>query len=163
MNDADIVRVGMADYKICQPPQAISTLGLGSCVGVVLYDKHSKTCGMAHIMLPDSTKINHNSNRYKFADTCLIDMLNEMLSMGVSKRNIEAKIAGGARMFSFEPENVQLNIGAKNILAVKKFLETQGIPLVAEDCGDTISRTIEFTPEDFKLSVKTANKGIYYI
>lgn len=57
---SEMIRVGMADYKLCAPPDKISTLGLGSCMGVVIYDTKTKLCGMAHIMLPDSTKITHN-------------------------------------------------------------------------------------------------------
>ena len=60
---SEMIRVGMADYKLCTPPDKISTLGLGSCMGVVIYDTKTKLCGMAHIMLPDSTKITHNENR----------------------------------------------------------------------------------------------------
>ena len=77
-----MIRVGMADYKLCAPPDKISTLGLGSCMGVVIYDTKTKLCGMAHIMLPDSTKITHNQNRMKFADTCLLDMYHELLARG---------------------------------------------------------------------------------
>ena len=50
---SEMIRVGMADYKLCAPPDKISTLGLGSCMGVVIYDTKTKLCGMAHIMLPD--------------------------------------------------------------------------------------------------------------
>ena len=66
---SNIIRVGMADYKICKAPDYIVTLRLGSCMGVVIYDTQKLICGMAHIMLPDSKKINQNKNRFKFADT----------------------------------------------------------------------------------------------
>ena len=91
---SEIIRVGMADYKICHSPQKISTLGLGSCLGVVLYDKTTKICGMAHVMMPDSNKISKNSNRMKFVDTCLTDMYEELLRAGVRKSSLVAKVAG---------------------------------------------------------------------
>ena len=62
----DMIKVGMADMKLCEPPDTITTVGLGSCVGIVLYDMRTKLCGMIHIMLPDSTKIKNNANRAKF-------------------------------------------------------------------------------------------------
>ena len=83
----EMIRVGMADYKICQSPQKISTLGLGSCLGVILYDEGSGVCGMAHVMLPDSTRIpSQKENRFKFMDTCLKDMYDEL----TTKRRIPA-------------------------------------------------------------------------
>ena len=85
---SEMIRVGMADYKLCAPPDKISTLGLGSCMGVVIYDTKTKLCGMAHIMLPDSTKITHNQNRMKFADTCLLDMYHELLARGGLKLSL---------------------------------------------------------------------------
>ena len=102
---SEMIRVGMADYKLCAPPDKISTLGLGSCMGVVIYDTKTKLCGMAHIMLPDSTKITHNQNRMKFADTCLLDMYHELLARGGLKENLRAKIAGGAKMFAHHSDN----------------------------------------------------------
>ena len=70
---SNMIRVGMADYKLCRPPQKISTLGLGSCLGVILYDRRSKICGLAHVMMPSSQLIRKNANRMKFVDTCLKD------------------------------------------------------------------------------------------
>ena len=64
-----MIKVGMADLNLCQAPDAITTLGLGSCVGVVLYDANTKIAGLVHVMLPDSTKIKNNENIAKFADT----------------------------------------------------------------------------------------------
>ena len=55
-----MIKIGMAELNVCLPPDAITTLGLGSCVGVVLYDPTKKICGMVHVMLPDSTKIKNN-------------------------------------------------------------------------------------------------------
>lgn len=153
----------MADYKICRPPQYLSTLGLGSCIGVVLYDKKTKWCGMAHIMLPDSSKINHNKNRLKFVDTCLPDMLSELIANGADKTNMVAKIAGGARMFAYNSFNEHLNIGENNIEAARLFLSQNQIPIVAEDVGASYGRTIEFYPEDGKLYVRAVGKGVSII
>lgn len=53
---SEVIKVGMADLNVCTAPDAITTLGLGSCVGIVLYDSAVKKAGMVHVMLPDSTK-----------------------------------------------------------------------------------------------------------
>ena len=89
-------------------------------MGVVIYDTKTKLCGMAHIMLPDSTKITHNQNRMKFADTCLLDMYHELLARGGLKENLRAKIAGGAKMFAHHSDNELLNVGHHNNQAVEE-------------------------------------------
>lgn len=155
----DIIYVGMADYKICRSPQKISTLGLGSCLGVVIYDKTTKICGMAHVMMPDSSKILKNTNRMKFADTCLADMYADMIKEGAIKSEMIVKMAGGARMFTFSSKNDLLNIGEQNVIAVHKVLDQMGIPIVAEDVGSNYGRTIEFNTETGDLSIKAVGVG----
>lgn len=91
--------MGMADYKVCTSPAVLSTLGLGSCVGVVMYDPGKDMCGLAHVMLPDSTRMNSEANRCKFADTCLLDMKKELIRKGADPSRLAAKIAGGAKCF----------------------------------------------------------------
>lgn len=156
---SDMIRVGMADYKICCPPKRISTLGLGSCLGVVLYDPAKKICGMAHIMMPNSTLIRKNANRMKFADTCLADMLDEMVRQGARKGNLVAKAAGGAQMFVKKYGHNLLNIGEQNIQAVHEFLTAANIPLVAEDVGKDYGRTIEFNPANGELTIRSIGVG----
>lgn len=154
-----MIRVGMADYKICRPPQKISTLGLGSCLGVVLYDNQTKLCGMAHVMLPDSTQISKNSNRMKFMDTCLPDMYEEMLREGAVVPAMVAKIAGGAEMFSTRSDQDMLNIGWHNVMAAREILTEWGIPIVSEDVGGCCGRTIEFDTVTGELNIKTVGIG----
>lgn len=160
---SDMIRVGMADYKICCPPKRISTLGLGSCLGVVLYDPAKKICGMAHIMMPNSTMIRKNANRMKFADTCLADMLDEMVRKGARKGNLVAKVAGGAQMFVKKCSHNILNIGEQNIQAVHEFLTAANIPLVAEDVGKDYGRTIEFNPANGDLTIRSIGVGDFVI
>ena len=62
-----MMKVGMGDLKVCKAPDNLTTLGLGSCVGAVLYDKTTKVSGMLHCMLPDSTKIANNANIAKLS------------------------------------------------------------------------------------------------
>lgn len=154
-----MIRVGMADYKLCSSPEQISTIGLGSCLGVVICDDKLKLCGMAHVMLPDSTKIKKNSDRMKFADTCLVDMLDELLSHGAKISQMYAKIAGGAKMFSFNTDNDMLNIGEQNVEAVRRFLQEHQIPIRAESVGDKYGRTIVFSPDDGALRITAIGKG----
>ena len=92
----EMIKVGMADMKYCKAPDSITTLGLGSCVGVVIYDSITKIAGLVHVMLPDSTKIKNNENLAKFADTGVDEMVRQIINAGASKSRLKAKIAGGA-------------------------------------------------------------------
>lgn len=154
-----MIKVGMADLNICSSPDAITTLGLGSCVGIILYDPILKIAGLAHIMLPDSTQIRSNENVAKFADTGIETLLKQLLQKGAQRTRMVAKIAGGAQMFAFSAENAMLSIGKKNVIATKKKLSELGIRLVAEDTGNSYGRTIEFYPETGELLIKAVGKS----
>lgn len=158
-----MIKIGMAEMDICLPPDAITTLGLGSCVGVVLYDPVKKICGMVHVMLPDSTKIKNNENIAKFADTGIEELLRRIIAVGAVRRNLVAKIAGGAQMFAFKSDNDMLRVGDRNVEATKLKLKQLAIPIIAEDTGKSSGRTIEFYPETGELLVKSVGKTPYKI
>ena len=151
--------LGIAEFRAAKDPAVLITLGLGSCVGVCLYDRMKKVIGMAHIMLPSSTEIKNNANKAKFADTAIKMLVEDMEAMGADRKRITAKIAGGAQMFSFKTSNDLLKIGERNIDAVRKELERHRIEIVAEDVGGTYGRTIEFNSGDGSLSIKTIGHG----
>src|SRR5699024_8941830 len=95
-----ILKVGIADLQVTIAPNRLKTSGLGSCVGVVIYDQN--IAGLAHVMLPDSTASKKsNQNVMKYADTAIDLMLKKLVSQGAKKSRLKAKLAGGAHMFSF--------------------------------------------------------------
>jgi chemotaxis protein CheD len=154
----NMIKVGMADYNICKAPDAITTLGLGSCVGIALYDSTKKIAGLAHIMLPDSTNVRNNTNIAKFADTGIDACIEMMVKNGARKQGLTAKIAGGAQMFSFGKNNDMLRIGERNVEATKKKLKELGIRILAEDTGENYGRTVEFYPETGEFLIKAVGK-----
>src|SRR5690554_6691861 len=111
------IKVGMADLNVTKAPHQLTTLGLGSCVGITLYDGVNKVAGLAHIMLPSSKEIKNNQNKAKFADTGIEELINLMTKIGADKNNLVAKIAGGSQMFNFNSNNQMLRIGERNVLA----------------------------------------------
>jgi len=159
----EILKVGMADLRVTRSPGVLTTLGLGSCVGIALYDKINKIAGLAHIMLPSSLEIKNNHNKAKFADTAIDTLLKEMTAQGSNPRNIVAKLTGGSQMFSFSSKNDILRIGERNISASKKKLLEFNILIIAEDTGGNYGRTIELNAGDGSLLVKTIGHGIRII
>jgi len=155
-----IIKVGMADLQSSRHPCVLTTLGLGSCVGIALYDPVRKVVGMAHIMLPSSQQARNNSNIAKFADTAISKLVEDMTNIGASRSQIVAKLAGGAQMFSFNDSSEMLRIGARNVSASKEMLQLLRIPIIAEDTGGNYGRTIELNSENGILLVRTIGHGV---
>lgn len=156
----NLIKVGMADLQSSRHPCIITTLGLGSCVGIALYDPGRKVAGLAHIMLPSSLQARNNSNIAKFADTAVVKLVEDMVSIGALKSQIVAKLAGGAQMFAFNDSSEMLRIGARNVVASKEALSLYRIPILSEDTGGNYGRTIEIHSADGKLLIKTIGHGI---
>jgi chemotaxis protein CheD len=154
----EMIKVGMADLNVCVSPNALTTLGLGSCVGIVLYDPGRKIAGLVHVMLPDSTKILNNENKAKFADTGIDELIRTMILIGADRRALIAKIAGGAQMFAFSNNSEMMRIGDRNVEATKMKLKDLGINIRAEDTGANYGRTIEFYAETGELVIKSVGK-----
>ena len=155
----ELIKVGMADLKAGKSPDSIISYGLGSCVGIALYDAQTKIGGLAHIMLPDSTQARATDNQAKFADTALPVLLDQLIGMGAVKSRITAKIAGGSQMFSFVQATDIMRIGDRNSEAVRAVLKNLSIKLLAEDVGGNYGRTVELMLDTGIFVIKTVDKG----
>ena len=152
------IKVGMADLNICKGSDMITTLGLGSCIGIAIYDPVTKVGGLAHIMLPDSKQMRNNSNIAKFADTGIEELVKRMIAAGANRRRLVAKIAGGAKMFEVSGLSTIGNVGERNAQASKAKLKQMGIPLLAEDTGSNYGRTVELYPSTGEFYIKAVGK-----
>lgn len=157
---SEIIKVGMADLKTCVSPNGITTLGLGSCVGIAVRDTANKIGGLAHIMLPDSNAIkNMQLNVAKFADTGVEELIKQMEKIGARRSRMVAKIAGGATMFRFQSGGASVGqVGDRNVLAVKAKLKELRIPIIAEDTGENYGRTVVFYPESGDFLIRAVGK-----
>lgn len=155
----NVIRVGMADLNIASADDSLRTTGLGSCVGIALFDASTKIAGLAHIMLPISNQENE-ANRAKYANTAVPLLLEMMEQLGANKRKIIAKLAGGAQMFTFAGQSDLMRIGPRNVEAVKDALSKNAIPIKAEDTGGNCGRTIELFCADGSLQIRTAKQGV---
>lgn len=159
----ELIKVGMADLKVGRAPDTLTTLGLGSCIGLTLYDPVSKVGGLVHYMLPDSTKLKNNTNIAKFGDTGIRELLKQVLASGANQRRLVAKIAGGACMFEMSGLSSVGNVGARNAEAAKEILKELKIPLIAEDTGLNYGRTVELNCETGEYVIKAVGKQIKVI
>jgi len=147
------VIIGIGEFAVEKNPAILVTLGLGSCVGVCIRDPIARVGGMVHVMLPDSGGKPANTPG-KFADTGIDVVVEKLLELGAQRGKLEAKIAGGASMFQSA-----MDIGARNVEAVKKALQRHGIKLLAEDTGGNKARSIEYDVETGKLLIRKVKTG----
>lgn len=158
---AEVIRVGMAELKAARNPAVLTCVGLGSCVGVILYDKIAKIGAMAHVMMPDSQRAKLSEtkaiNKAKYADTAIDEMLKEMEKLGARKIHTKAYIFGGANMFpELFHKDAFLNMGERNSKTVKEELALRKIRVIAEDVGGSAGRTITLYIESGRIEMKTA-------
>ena len=154
----NVIKVGMADLNVCVSPDSITTLGLGSCVGIALRDPVTKIGGLAHVMLPDSTIIRNNTNIPKFADTGIEELVKQVVARGANRSRLVAKIAGGAQMFAFQSKDDMVRVGERNVEATKRKLAQLRIPVIAQDTGKNYGRTVIFYPETGDFVIRAVGK-----
>ncbi|MCL2125139.1 MAG: chemotaxis protein CheD [Oscillospiraceae bacterium] len=152
----------MADLKVAKNPDILTTLGLGSCVGITLYDRIQKIGGLAHVMLP-TYKGFEGQNVAKFADSAIIELLNQITRIGATRGALVAKIAGGAHMFGLTQNTDMMKIGERNAAASLAILAQLRIPVQANDTGGSHGRTIELSTDTGALKIKTVGKGEKFI
>lgn len=158
----NLIKVGMADLKVVLgKDEILKTTGLGSCVGVILFDPASLIAGMAHVMLPNSNIAwDGVVNIAKYADTAIPDMLERMITLGANQRRMIAKLAGGAQMFAFSGTSDTMRIGPRNVETCKEILNKLQIPIHAEDTGANYGRTIEFHCSTGMLLIRSVQQGV---
>ena len=161
-NQAMTIHVGISDGKIVQAPDLIRTSGLGSCIGLVIYDRPQPIAGLAHMMLPHSSLSRRKNERpFKFVDTAIPTLIEMLLAAGATRLSLVAKITGGAQMFQFNHESPVMRIGERNIEATYNLLGEEEI--LATDVGGHHGRTIEFNPQTKALKIRTVYQHIRII
>ena len=158
----------MADEKIMiivgegvvrRAPVVFSSVGLGSCVVVTLYDTKRCIGGLAHIMLPGNRRrttvpLSAENEVYHYADTAIVALLKEMTNKGASLSDIVAKIAGGAKMFA-DGEHYEKSIGGRNVTSIKQLLKREQISVVGEDTGASHGRNVDFHLDSGRVIIST--------
>lgn len=147
------IRVKIADYAVLRDDGLLITVGLGSCVGIALYDPLTRVAGLAHILLADSAMFKNQSNPAKFADTAIPLLVQQMAGLGAKHNRLKAKIAGGSQLFSFEKSVI--SVGEKNIHSVRSVLSNLCIPILGEDVGGSVGRTMKVSVADGRVLVST--------
>jgi chemotaxis protein CheD len=156
-----IVRV--ADWGAGRGEEALVTLGLGSCVAIMLHDAQAGVGGMAHVLLPSRSLARDTSNPAKFPETAVPFLSEQLRALGADPRRLVAKLAGGASMFAqlMMPSAVQM--GERNLVATHNALRLAGIPLVAEAVGGQAGRSVRFFVADGRVEIRSVGADVFCI
>jgi chemotaxis protein CheD len=156
-----IVRV--ADWAAEQGDTVIVTLGLGSCVAIMLHDPAAKVGAMAHVLLPSKSLARDTTNLAKFPETAVPLMLERLSALGAERRRIVAKLAGGASMFAALMTPGSIQMGERNVVASRNALHAAGLPVVAEAVGGSAGRSVRFSVADGRVVIRSVGQDEYAI
>lgn len=157
--------IRMGEIAIASTEDILTATGIGSCVVITLWEPQLRIGTLAHAMLPTRNPGNPGPNKQKgifqntnlrdqdtrYVEPAINEMLKKMVPLGVKRENIEAKIIGGANMFSA----FQSDIGSENVKSAKFKLKEEGIKIIGACVGGSQGRSVEFSVASGIVSVKT--------
>ena len=147
--------VKVADWAAERGDAVIVTLGLGSCVAIMLHDANAGAGAMAHILLPSKSLARDVTNLAKFPETAVPLLVEQLTALGAEPRRLVAKLAGGASMFAqlMTPGSVQM--GERNVAAARDVLRRTGIPVMREAVGGGAGRSVRFYVADGRVEIRS--------
>jgi chemotaxis protein CheD len=152
--------VKVADLRSGTGNDILVTIGLGSCVGIVLYDATAHVGGLAHVLLPSPALGRQDSNPAKFPQTAVPLLLEQMGQHGASIRRISARLIGGASMFSGLGAPGTIQMGERNVVASRQALHQHGVAIVGEATGGDFGRTVRLWVVDGRVEVSSVAHGV---
>jgi chemotaxis protein CheD len=151
------VPVQIGDVKVGGEDTLLFTIGLGSCVAIVVYDEVARVGGMAHAMLPTPANGRHSASLGRFVTTAVPELLAQMVECGATLARVRARLAGGASMFESILTDYGRKLGPRNVQAARDALAVAGIPVDAENVGGTHGRSVFLTAADGRLIVTSVH------
>jgi chemotaxis protein CheD len=153
------LRVGIADLAVAAGEDTLCTIGLGSCVAIVLYDAQARVGGLAHVLLPDPAMSRLHENPARFPETAVPALMARMRDLGADPERMTARLVGGASMFSSLLPRGAPTIGGRNVDASRRALRVAGITITGEDVGLEHGRSVYLHLSDGHVEVRSLARG----
>jgi chemotaxis protein CheD len=160
MSQREII-VKVADLQVGGAGDQLVTIGLGSCIAIVLHDPAARVGGLAHVLLPSPALSRPDGNPAKSPHTAVPRLLELMAERGASRRRMTARLVGGASMFAGLAPPGTIQMGERNVVASRQVLNTHAIPLVGESVGGTFGRSIRLDVSAGTLEVRSVAHGVH--
>lgn len=155
--------VKVADWAAERGDGVLVTLGLGSCVAIMLYDPEQRAAAMAHVLLPSTSLARDSTNRAKFPETAVPLMIERLKALGADPRRLTARLAGGASMFGQLVTPGTIQMGERNILAARSALRKAAVPIVREAVGGERGRSVRFHVKDGRVEIRSVGVDVVVI
>jgi chemotaxis protein CheD len=155
--------VRVADLRAGVGDDVLVTVGLGSCVAILLYDGEARVGGLAHTLLPSSNLARHDGNPAKFPQSAVPRLLELMIAEGARPERVTGRLAGGASMFASLAPPGTVQMGERNLVAARQALSSHSVPLVGEAVGGDFGRTVRLRVRDGRVEVSTVSHGVQHL
>jgi chemotaxis protein CheD len=155
--------VRVADLRIGVANDVLITVGLGSCVAILLHDAEARVGGLAHILLPSPSLSRLDGNPAKYPQSAVPRLLELMMADGARPERITARLAGGASMFAALAPPGTVQMGERNLVAARQALSSHSVPLVGEAVGGDFGRTVRLQVYDGRIEVSTVAHGVQHL
>lgn len=152
------ILVRVADFRTLAGEGLLATLGLGSCVAIMLYDRDRRVGGLAHILLPSRSLGRGSENPGRFPQTAIPAMVEAMVALGADRRRLTARLVGGAAMFSALAPSGSIQMGDRNVIATREVLSDLAIPITGELVGGAAGRSVWFDVASGEVTVRSVGK-----
>jgi chemotaxis protein CheD len=152
--------VRVADLRAGGAGDVLLTVGLGSCVAILLHDPAARVGGLAHVLLPSPALAKADANPAKFPQTALPRLLELMSQRGAVGRRMTARLVGGASMFASLAAPGTIQMGERNVVACRQVLHQHGLPITGEATGGGYGRTVRLWAEDGRVEVSSVAYGV---
>jgi len=152
------ILVRVADLRSARGDVVLATVGLGSCVAIMLHDPESVVGGLAHILLPSRSLSRSGDNPGRFPQTAVPTLVEDMAALGADRHRLVARLVGGAAMFSNLVPAGSIQMGDRNVIAVREVLNQMAIPVVAEAVGGTQGRSVWFRVAEGRVMVRVVGE-----
>jgi len=157
------VIVKVADWAAERGDGVLVTLGLGSCVAIMLHDAQTNAGAMAHVLLPSISLARDITNRAKFPETAVPLLIERLKGLGADPRRLVAKLAGGASMFGQLVTPGTIQMGERNLLASRSALRAAAIPIIRESVGGERGRSLRFHVKDGRVEIRSVGADVNII
>ncbi len=149
------VAVGLGELYVSRSPNdVLVAYGLGSCLGIGMYDPLAKIAGLVHAVLPYHPNGN-NQQSPRYVDSGLVALLVEMLRAGAEHKRLVVRMVGGANMLTIPGFTQTFNIGSRNVEAAYHTLQMLDLRLTSQEVGGNVGRTLRFYVADGRMTIRT--------
>jgi chemotaxis protein CheD len=155
--------VRVADLRTGGANDVLVTVGLGSCVAIMLHDPEARVGGLAHVLLPSPSLTRADGNPAKFPQSAVPRLLELMVADGARPERVTGRLAGGASMFASLAPPGTLQMGERNLVASRQALSANGVRLIGEAVGGDFGRTVRLHVGDGAVEVRTVAHGVRHL